>query len=34
MVGKLCSISSGCGEEFAMFGGVVRGSYGGGETEF
>jgi hypothetical protein len=34
MVGKICSISFGCGEEVAMFGGVVKGSDGGGETVF
>jgi hypothetical protein len=34
MVGKKFSISFGCGEEVAMFGGVVKGSNGGGETVF
>jgi hypothetical protein len=30
MVGEICAISFGCGEEVAMFGGVVEGSDGGG----
>jgi hypothetical protein len=34
MVGDICSIALSCGEEVAMFGGVVEGSYWGGETEF
>jgi hypothetical protein len=34
MEGKMCSISFGCGEEVAMFGGVVKGSGGGGERLF
>jgi hypothetical protein len=34
MVDKICYISFGSGEEVAMFGGVVKGSYGGGETVF
>jgi hypothetical protein len=28
MVGEICSIAIGCGEEVTMFGGVVEGSYG------
>jgi hypothetical protein len=31
MVGRI-TISFGCGEEVAMFGGVVKGSDGGGRT--
>jgi hypothetical protein len=34
MVGKICSISFRCGEEIAIFGGVVKRSDGGGETVF
>jgi hypothetical protein len=34
MVGEICSISFGCGEGIAMFGGVVKGSDGGCETVF
>jgi hypothetical protein len=34
MGGKIYFISFGCGEEFAMFGEVVKGSYGGGESVF
>jgi hypothetical protein len=34
MVGEICSIAIGCGEEVTMFGGVVEGNYGGDETEF
>jgi hypothetical protein len=34
MVGKICSISFGCGEDFVMFDGVVKGSYCGSETIF
>jgi hypothetical protein len=30
MAGEICSISFGCGEEVAMFGGVVEGSDSGG----
>jgi hypothetical protein len=32
MVGQICTISFGCGEEVAMFGGVVKGGDGEGET--
>jgi hypothetical protein len=34
MVGRIFTISFGCGEKVAMFGGVVKGSDGGGETVF
>jgi hypothetical protein len=34
MVGEVCSISFGCGEEIAMFGGLVEGSDGWRETIF
>jgi hypothetical protein len=34
LVGRICSVSFGCGEEVAMFGVVVKGSDVGCETEF
>jgi hypothetical protein len=33
VVSKVCSTVPGCSEEVAMFGDVVEGRYGGGETE-
>jgi hypothetical protein len=34
MVGEICTSSSGCSEEVAMYGGVVEGNDSGGETVF